>query len=61
VQVLDHYLNQQILTNPDGETWWEIKMRAKRLLALADPRDVERLARRILGVLRQPAPRQRAA
>lgn len=62
VRALDLYLNRRILDSPRGDAWWRIKIRAKRLLALADRRDVERLARRILRTLRQrPAAQQRAA
>lgn len=62
VRALDVFLNRQILASPSGGLgWWRIKIRSKRLLAHARPADVERLARRILNVLKQPLPQQRRA
>jgi hypothetical protein len=64
VRALDIFLNRQILASPSGGLgWWRVKIRAKRLLARARPQDVDRLARRMLAVLRQPvaATQRRAA
>jgi hypothetical protein len=63
VRALDTFLNRQILASPSGGLgWWRTKIRAKRLLDhCRTDAQVERLARRMLAVLRQPLPARRAA
>lgn len=54
VLALDAFLNREIASacdTVDLYRWWVIKVRAKRLLALADARHVPLLAERILRVL----------
>lgn len=63
VRALDLWLNRQILASSEAQVrhWWTVKVRAKRLLGDVEPREVERLARRILRALRIQTDLRRAA
>lgn len=62
VRALDLFLNRQILASPSGGLgWWRVKIRAKRMLEHARGRQVERLSRRMLAILREPLPARRRA
>jgi hypothetical protein len=60
---LDRILNAHIREagdhhdDPELAYWWGVKVRAKRLLAYADPHKVDALARAMVRVLR-PGPRR---
>jgi hypothetical protein len=63
VRQLDSLLNHRILraaNTLDAGHWWAVKVRAKRLLQLAHPRDVDMLAGRMLAILRRQRPRAAA-
>lgn len=54
VRQLDALLNRRITRARHPREvghWWAVKVRAKRFLALAAPRDVDRLATRMINVL----------